>query len=58
MSRIGTGPLGVRVSRTGVKTFIVILHSGRRHKIGRYGDITLGQAREAARPSGVYSLSR
>jgi len=41
-------PLGVRVSSTGVKTFIVILHSGRRHRIGRYGDITLAQAREAA----------
>ena len=41
-------PLGVRVSSTGAKTFIVILHSGRRHKIGRYGDITLSQAREAA----------
>jgi integrase len=41
-------PLGVRVSSTGAKTFIVILHSGRRHKIGRYGDITLAQAREAA----------
>ena len=41
-------PLGVRVSSTGAKTFIVILQSGRRHKIGRYGDITLAQAREAA----------
>jgi integrase len=41
-------PLGCRVSRTGVKTFIVILHSGRRQKIGRYGDITLAQARDAA----------
>ena len=41
-------PLWVRVSSTGVKTFIVILQSGRRHKIGRYGDITLAQAREAA----------
>jgi integrase len=42
-------PLGVRVSSTGVKTFIVILQSGRRHKIGRYGDITLAQARDAAK---------
>jgi Arm domain-containing DNA-binding protein len=41
-------PLGVRVSSTGVKTFIVVLRSGRRHKIGRYGD-TLAQAREAAK---------
>jgi integrase len=41
-------PLGVRVSSTGVKTFIVILKSGSRHRIGRYGDITLSQAREAA----------
>ena len=42
-------PLGVKVSSTGVKTFIVILQSGRRHKIGRYGDITLAQARDAAK---------
>ena len=42
-------PLGVRVSSTGAKTFIVILQSGRRHRIGRYGDITLTQAREAAK---------
>lgn len=42
-------PLGVRVSSTGVKTFIVILQSGRRYKIGRYGDITLAQARDAAK---------
>jgi hypothetical protein len=42
-------PLGIRVSSTGVKTFIVILHSGRRHRIGKYGDITLAQAREAAK---------
>lgn len=42
-------PLGVRVSPTGAKTFIVILRSGRRHRIGRYGDITLAQARQAAK---------
>jgi integrase len=41
-------PLKVRVSETGVKTFLVFVGSGRRHTIGRYGDITLQQARAAA----------
>src|SRR3979409_1339899 len=42
-------PLGVRVPPNGIKTFIVILGSGKRHTIGRYGEVTLSQAREAAR---------
>jgi len=42
-------PLGVRVSQGGTKTFIVMLGSGKRHAIGRYGEVTLSQAREAAR---------
>ncbi|MGD1036988.1 MAG: site-specific integrase [Roseiarcus sp.] len=41
-------PLKVRVTQTGVKTFLVFVGSGRRHTIGRYGDITLQQARAAA----------
>src|SRR5215472_1575226 len=42
-------PLKVRVSQGGSKTFIVMLGSGRRHTIGRFGEVTLSQAREAAR---------
>lgn len=42
-------PLGVRVTPAATKTFIVMLGSGRRHTIGRYGEVTLSQAREAAR---------
>jgi integrase len=43
-------PLSVRVSQGGGKTFFVTLDgSGRRHTLGRYGEITLAQAREAAR---------
>ena len=41
-------PLKVRVSQGGAKTFIVLIGSVRRHTIGRYGDITLQQARAAA----------
>lgn len=42
-------PLKVRVSRGGARTFIVLLGSGRRHTIGRYGEVSLADAREAAR---------
>jgi Arm DNA-binding domain len=42
-------PLGVRVTANGAKTFIVMLGSGKRYTIGRYGEVTLSQAREAAR---------
>lgn len=45
---IWDGPLGLRVTPNGAKTFIVMLGSGRRYTIGRYGNITLAQAREAA----------
>jgi hypothetical protein len=41
-------PLGLRITSNGVKTFIVMIGSGRRHTIGRYGDITLAEARAAA----------
>jgi len=41
-------PLGLQISATGVKSFVVIL--GRRRKtIGQYGHITLQQARTAAK---------
>jgi integrase len=43
-----SSPLGLRISSTGVKTFVVLL--GRRRKtIGKYGHITLQQARAAAK---------
>jgi integrase len=42
-------PLGVRITSNGAKTFIVMLGSGKRHTIGRYGDVTLSQARQAAK---------
>jgi integrase len=42
--------LNIRVSQGGSKTFFVTLDgTGRRHKIGRYGEVTLSQARDAAR---------
>jgi integrase len=40
---------GVRITPAGVKTFIVLLGSGRRQSIGRYPIITLAQAREKAK---------
>ena len=42
-------PLGVRVSQGSSKTFIVMLGSGKRHVIGRFGIITLSEARTEAR---------
>src|SRR4051794_35724577 len=43
-------PLRVRASQGGAKTFFVTLDgSGRRHIIGRYGEVTLAEARDAAR---------
>jgi hypothetical protein len=42
-------PLKVRVSQGGTKTFLVLLGSGRRYTIGRYGEVTLADARAAAR---------
>src|SRR5262249_56317473 len=43
-------PLKIRVSQGGAKTFFVLLDgTGRRHTIGRFGEVTLSDAREAAR---------
>lgn len=40
---------GVRVSPKGTKTFIALIGSGQRHKIGRYPLISLTEARSEAR---------
>ena len=42
-------PLKLRISHGGAKTFIVMLASGRRHTIGRFGEVSLADARAAAR---------
>ena len=42
-------PLRVRVSQGGAKTFVVSLGRGRRYTIGRFGEVSLLDAREAAR---------
>jgi integrase len=42
-------PLRVRVSQGGAKTFVVSLGRGRRYTIGRFGEVSLSDAREAAR---------
>jgi integrase len=42
-------PLKVRVSQGGAKTFLVMLGSGKRYTIGRYGEVSLADARNAAR---------
>ncbi|KAB2943075.1 MAG: site-specific integrase [Hyphomicrobium sp.] len=42
-------PLKLRISHGGAKTFIVMLGSGKRHTIGRFGEVSLADAREAAR---------
>lgn len=42
-------PIGIRVSQGGAKTFIIMTGSGKRETIGRFGIITLAQAREAAK---------
>jgi len=42
-------PLKIRISQGGSKTFLVMLGSGHRHTIGRFGEVTLAEAREAAR---------
>jgi integrase len=41
-------PLGLRITSKGAKTFVVIL-GRRRHTIGRYGHISLSQARTVAK---------
>ena len=40
---------GIRIAPGGTKTFIVLLGSGRRHKIGRYPTLTLAMARAKAK---------
>lgn len=42
-------PLQLRVWVTGVKTFSVPVGRGKRHTIGRYGEVPLAKAREVAR---------
>ena len=44
-----TSPLGVRVSQGGSKTFILMIGSGKRRTLGRFGILTLSRAREEAR---------
>lgn len=44
-----TSPLGVRVSQGGSKTFILMIRSGKRRTLGRFGILTLSRAREEAR---------
>jgi integrase len=44
-----SSPVGVRVSQGGAKTFIVMTGSGKRETLGRFGILTLAQARDAAR---------
>lgn len=41
--------LGLRVSPKGTRTFIVLVGSGSRHKLGRYPHLSLSTAREEAR---------
>ena len=42
-------PVGVRVTRTGVKAFVVMAGSGRRRTIGRVGIVSLAEARAEAK---------
>lgn len=42
-------PVGVRVSAGGAKTFIVLVGSGKRRTIGKFGIITLAEARAEAK---------
>jgi integrase len=42
-------PVGVRVSQGGSKTFIVLVGSGKRQTIGKFGVLTLAEARSEAR---------
>lgn len=42
-------PLKLRISRGGAKTFIVMLGSGKRPTLGRWGEVSLSDAREPAR---------
>lgn len=40
---------GCRISQAGTRAFVVLIESGRPKTIGRYGDLTLAQARAQAR---------
>lgn len=42
-------PLQLRVSAGGAKTFFTVVGNGRRHTIGRWGEVPLAKAREVAR---------
>jgi integrase len=47
--RDAASPLQLRVSAGGSKTFYVVVGQGRRHTIGRFGEVTLAHARDVAR---------
>jgi len=54
-----TKGLGLRVSQGGAKTFIVLVGSGQRHKIGRYPLVSLQAARlQAKKTLGEIALGR
>lgn len=42
-------PLQLRVSAGGAKTFFIVVGDGKRHTIGRFGEVSLKDAREVAR---------
>lgn len=44
-----SSPLQLRVMAGGAKTFFTVVGNGRRHTIGRWGEVSLAQAREVAR---------
>lgn len=44
-----TSPLGVRVSQGGAKTFVLMIGSGKRRTLGRFGIVSISKAREEAR---------
>ncbi|MBX3512067.1 MAG: site-specific integrase [Xanthobacteraceae bacterium] len=44
-----SSPVGVRISAGGTKTFIVLVGSGKRQTIGKFGIITLAEARAEAK---------
>ena len=42
-------PLQLRVSAGGTKTFFTVIGNGKRRTIGRFGEVSLAQARDVAR---------
>ena len=44
-----SSPLQLRVMAGGAKTFFTVVGNGKRHTIGRWGEVTLAKAREVAR---------